>query len=94
MSAIDWNIHPEPWRSMGLRFLDDLAVQLGRAIKPPPKRRLRRYLTGSEAMVERLVIAREVENKRWKAISKEFGTTPEACQHRYTQWRKEHGGER
>lgn len=79
MSVIDWNKKEEPWRSMGLEFVKELAGH-ARVATARSKRSYSPYTTKWTPFQMRCMVrARDVDNKRWKEIASEFSSTPAAC---------------
>lgn len=84
MSVIDWESHPEPWRSMGLGFVKELAGETPSQGVPRESQHSPRLWHGKR--IRALVRARDVDGKRWKVIADEFNGTPHSCMQAYRRY--------
>lgn len=90
MSAIDWEAKPEPWRTAGLRFSEEL--QRLHSGKPPrllPKkeRAFKLRQMWSKAALNELISLREEKHMSWGAIGAKFGRTAQSVRVRYRKQR-------
>lgn len=70
MSVVDWSAKPEPWRSVGMRFVKDCkAIMAGEVVSPPERPALHRSL--SEAASRRLseIMIRRMNDPKYNPLA-------------------------
>ena len=75
MSAIDWETKPEPWRSIGLKFVKSLpAILAGERPEAGGSSDVSVYRHWS-ASDRRRVLNMRAQGKKYREIAEEFGVT-------------------
>lgn len=86
MSVIDWESHPEPWRSMGLGFVRYLTEGTPTTPLHVGSRKPHHRLFWTPERVQ-ILHAGRTAGKEWKTIAHEMNSSVPACWRAYGKFR-------